>query len=201
MVTVKRHPFGTTLVELMVAMTVFLTMMSAIMTFYIQGSKVTTHQESRMEALRRSLRVLDRLETQLAYSRLIFAESGSGDGQESLIIFVKIADPDNGKDSYTSKGTSWENVAHTIRLITSDDGGKRTLVQTTATQQVVDLASLYPDESLTFSANSHALNVKLKMRAHPEAQSSSPTSSNNDEDDSRYIKLERAIPIYNSEEF
>lgn len=61
---------GSTLAEMLVVLFVFSLMMVLILSFYIEGTKVTSRQDKTSAAYRRVLQVLDRVQTLLAYSRV-----------------------------------------------------------------------------------------------------------------------------------
>lgn len=61
---------GTTLVELLVVMTLFSLIMTAILAFYIEASKVTRSQDLYSGNYRRLLAAADRIEALTAYSRI-----------------------------------------------------------------------------------------------------------------------------------
>lgn len=68
---------GSTLAEMLVVLFVFSLMMVLILSFYIEGSRVTARQDKTSASYRQVLQVLDRVQTLLAYARVYEVQGDS----------------------------------------------------------------------------------------------------------------------------
>lgn len=208
---------GTTLVELMVSAALFLLLISAIMSFYISGAKVTNQQEQRLEMVRRSLRLLDRLEVQLAYARIIWLgtvgdtanpeqqtesnassnastkvqESNSNQGdsstQGSNSTQVILFAPLASTTHNPADGAPWDSRAAKIYVVESDGAGPQ-VFYCDGQGQTRLLGSLFAGETIQFSQQAGVLKVKLTLNFYPNGQEAPK--------EQRYVQ-ERAIPLHN----
>ena len=194
------HHAGTTLVELMVSATIFLLLMSAIMSFYISGAKVNTQQNQRLEMVRRSLRLLDRLEVKLAYSRVIWlgsvtSEKDTKDNNrqasnaddappsEQTILFA----PLSKAQRHPEEGAPWDSRVEKIYVTTKAEAGPQVFCSDGQGQTVL-LGSLSPGETIELSQEEGCIKVKLALNFY---QSGAATPEGQ-----QYIQ-ERTIPLHN----
>lgn len=195
------HHAGTTLVELMVSATIFLLLMSAIMSFYISGAKVNTQQNQRLEMVRRSLRLLDRLEVKLAYSRVIwlgavtnekdtkdnYRQAGNAGNDapppDQTILFAPLAKAQR----LPEEGAPWDSRVEKIYVVTKAEAGPQVFCSDRQGQTVL-LGSLSPGETIELSQEEGCIKVKLALNFY---QSGAATPEGQ-----RYIQ-ERTIPLHN----
>lgn len=119
-----RRPHGTTLVELLVTIVLFSLMMTVILGFYIQGNRITRRQDQYSATFRRTIMVVDKVETLVAPSRVYYVDS-------KQIVYATTG----SNFSFTDKGPNWDAETKTICVLTEphclallENGKPRSLV-------------------------------------------------------------------------
>ena len=183
----RRTQNGTTILELLVSATTFLLVLSAILTFYTSGAKVTQQQDERMEAMRRSMRILDRLETAVAYSKVYGYAKLDGSSDESEALFFFRPDSENPVEQ---RGPNWTVNACKIILTKATTDGNRFLVYEDENQKRRRIADIYKDETLTMELAGNYLKVEMSLLYYP-------NKTEVKAEERAYYKMTRNIPIYN----
>lgn len=134
---------GTTLLELMVACALFVSIMTAIISFYVYASHVTRRQQAISEGYRAAVERLDRLETLLEKSRVYQVQS-------DRVVFQRMGE-------VPTVARRWSRFAPDGGVLRVE-GGRVVL-----NKQRVDYTMfiLRPDEKIEFSTTGRVLKIKI----------------------------------------
>lgn len=139
---------GTTLLELLVACTLFVAILTAVLSFYVYASNVTRRQEAISEGYRRTVQRLDKLETMLARSRVYQVTSTS-------VIFEPMPD----LPSISRRRTDFSGETRTVYVLANRVGVRGQQGDYTLFMQL-------PGESVSFALSGSALTIRMKGTTH-----------------------------------
>jgi len=141
---------GTTLLELLVACTLFVTILTAVLSFYTYASNVTRRQQAISEGYRAAVERLDRLETMVALSRVY-------DVTPSTIAMTRLSGvPRVSKRWCEIPGEGGVLRVEATRVVWNHDKVDYTVFV------------LLPDENLVFERKERVLTIKLTGRMRTE---------------------------------
>ncbi|MBQ7568062.1 hypothetical protein IJT17_04580 [bacterium] len=183
----SRRTYGTTLIELLTASSIFLLLIGVIMSFYISGARVTRQQDQHSETLRRGLRIVNRIEVLLSYSHLLWAGRDYSEQESQVLLFVPLAD----NPLASLNGISWSRKAAKLCVDISDKNEQR-IVHTDISGNKRLIGTLGKGESIEFACGASQVRIVLKLLNSPVAGEHAP-------EENEIHTQERAIPIYNGE--
>ncbi len=144
----RKELAGTTLVELMVTMFLFTLIVTTIMTFYMQSTRVTSQQDSISDAYRRAITLANKIETYTAYAKIYSINYNT-------IIF---APPDTLTP--VEKGLPIWKAPQALKIATQNK--KICLQHISEDAKTTTLIEFPPDDYISFSKSGHILFIHIK---------------------------------------
>lgn len=152
----SRHPGtrGTTLVELMVVLTIFVSMLAIIMSFYVEAQQANKKHEKVSEEYRAAMQATMRIESLLQYARVY-------EVRKDQVVY---AAPKVDQGMPTIKGR-WPLYESTTSTLWIDNPTCRLMLRDNTTGLSVLLMRLWTGQQLTFSGG--ASTVALTIQGNP----------------------------------